>query len=547
MSPVRLLVCVACLLLACPAAAQEPLNVRIDQAIAAKAPGIPVAALSSDFEFVRRVYLDFAGRIPTAAETRAFLADQAPDKRVKLIDQLLAAPEYAERMSDALSVMLMERLGDNPEWRTFVRGSLAANKPWDQLVREIINANPDDPAVRGAAFFFTKRLENYGQNPVDLPALTRDVGRVFLGIDVQCAQCHDHLFIDEYKQEHFQGLFAFVGHTYIRSDVKFPAVGEKPLDKKLEFMSVFKKEPKATGPRLPGGEEVAILTFEKPEDAFAVPPDRAKNSPGVLKFSPLKILSEQLPRAENPLFVRNAVNRFWFLLIGRGLVHPLDLSHSGNPPSHPELLDLLAQEFVAHKFDIKWLLREIALSQAYQRSGLLPEGVTDSPPDKFVVALERPLSAEQMVNAVLVASGEWAAIQQASATAVANVPADQSKPQTELDKLRERFAKAFANPPREPELEFAPSVKAALFLLNDGTVLGWFDPKGGNLTERLAAIPDANQLAEELYVSVLSRLPDDAERAAVAAALAARSDNRAKGAGQLIWSLVASTEFCVNH
>src|SRR5262245_27038990 len=177
-----------------------PLRERIDQLITAAAGG-PVAGQSSDDEFCRRVYLDLAGRIPSLEETRAFLADGDADKRTKLIDRLLASEDHVRRMSQALHVMLMERLGDHAEWQKFLRQSVQANKPWDQLVREILNPNPDDEVTRGSALWFTKRLENYGQNPVDIPGLVRDVGRHFLGIDVQCAQCHDHLFVEEYKQE----------------------------------------------------------------------------------------------------------------------------------------------------------------------------------------------------------------------------------------------------------------------------------------------------------------------------------------------------------
>jgi hypothetical protein len=335
---------------------QEPLHLRIDQLIEAKAGGA-VADSASDAEFHRRIYLDLAGRVPSVEETRAFLADTAADKREKLIDRLLASDDHARRMAQVLHVMLMERLGDHEEWQKFLRSSAKANKPWDQLVREILNPDPNDEQTRGSALWFSKRLEHYGENPIDVPGMVRDVGRHFLGVDVQCAQCHDHLFVDDYKQEHYAGLFAFVGHTSIRSDVKFPAIALKPLEKKVDFMSVFVKEPKAVGPKLPGGEEVTIPTLAKGEE-FEQPPDKAKNTPGVPKFNTLKILSEQLPRAENKLFTRNIANRLWWLMLGRGLVHPLDMHHSGNPPSHPEVLDLLDHELAAHQFDMRWLIRE---------------------------------------------------------------------------------------------------------------------------------------------------------------------------------------------
>jgi len=177
--PTRLLACLALGLLATAAQAQEPLHVRIDAAIAARAGGLPLAAPADDAEFLRRLYLDLTGRIPTTAEARAFLAESTPDKRTLLLDALLSGPDYAQRMQEAFSVMLLERQGENPEWAKFLRLAFEQNRPWDQMVRQMLDPNPEDEATRGAAFFLSKRLENHGQNPVDLPGLTRDVGRLF--------------------------------------------------------------------------------------------------------------------------------------------------------------------------------------------------------------------------------------------------------------------------------------------------------------------------------------------------------------------------------
>ena len=522
------------------ASADEPVHAKIDQLIESAA-GMSVAPVADDAEFLRRVFLDLAGRIPSADEARTFLNDAAADKRTVLIDRLLAAPEYSRRLREAWNVQLMERAGEHDEWTKFLEHSFAANKPWDKLVREILNPNPDDEATRGAAFFLTKRLENYGQQPVDLPGLTRDVGRLFLGVDLQCAQCHDHLFIDDYKQVDFQGLHTFLSHATIRNDVKFPAVGEKLVDKKTEFMSVFVKEPRTTGPRLPFGTEVEVPAFAKGEE-FSVAPDRKVNFPGKLKFSPLAILSEQLPTAANALFVRNIVNRLWCQMLGRGLVYPLDQSHSGNPPTHPAVLDLLATEFAAHQFDIKWLLRELALTRAYQRSSVLPAGLEREPlPEKYVVSIEKPLSTEQMLWSILQATGEVARYQPAPS-------ADgKPKPNPPLDDLRKSFLAAFANPPRDPEGEFAPSVKAALFLSNDGKVLELLKPREGNLADLMVKETDEAKLSDTLFHAVLTRSPSAEEAQAVAQFLAARSDQRDKAVAQAIWALISSTEFCVNH
>lgn len=501
----------------------ETLPNQIDALIEAAA-GQPVAAVCDDAAFCRRVFLDFAERIPSRDELLSFLADSAADKRSQLIDRLLSSPDYVRRMRDVLHVQLMERLGDHDEWTKFLEASIVANTPWNEFVRTILQPGLEEEPKRGAAFFLTKRLENYGQQAVDLPGLTRDVGRLFLGVDLQCAQCHDHLFIDEYKQVDFQGLHTFLQHTFIRQDVKFPAVGEKLVDKKTEFMSVFIKEPHQTGPRLPFGPEVEIAVFTKGEE-FAVPPDRAKKFLGQPKFSPLTELSARLPTADNPYFVKNAVNRAWFLLMGRGLVHPLDLQHAQNPPSHPEVFDLLATEFVAHQFDMKWLLRELAQTRTYQRSSALPVDNVEPPADRYVVALEKPLSAEQLAESAWRATGH-----------TGDLPAD----------ARKKFLAAFANPPREPEGEFAPSVKAALFLSHDATVLSWLQPKDGTLVERLQTETDLPKAIETIYQTVLSRSPTTEEAAMMAAYLTA-AENRPRALGDIIWSLMNTTEFGVNH
>jgi hypothetical protein len=509
--------------LPCLASAQEPLHQAIDRLISAAAPGQVFAPQADDAEFLRRVYLDFAGCIPTADAARTFLADPAPDKRARLIDELLAGPRYAQRMQELFHVNLMERRGDHDEWADYLRRSFQQNKPWDQLVRELLNPDATNEATRAAAFFYTKRLEQYGQNPTDYPGLTRDVGRLFLGLDLQCAQCHNHLFIDEYKQPDFQGLYAVYLHTFLRTDVKFPAVGEKPLTQKLEFVSVFDPTQRSTGPRLPGGAEA-----ELPPPGGEAPPLR-----------PLAWIAQELPRADNPQFARNIANRLWAVMLGRGLVHPLDLHHAHNPPSHPELLELLARELVRRQFDMKWFLRELALSQAYQRASRMPPGEELPPPASYRVALQRRLSAEQLLWSTLQASGEL--------QRVLGEPAAVQPPGPALKDLQAAFVQAFANPPREPEDEIHSSVKGALFWSNDDKLLQLLQPRPGNLVARLSQQTDQAALADELYFSVLTRPPTGEERAEVAHYLQHHAQRRSAALGELAWALLSSVEFFVNH
>lgn len=536
--------------------AAAPLHERIDRLISARAAG-PLAAPADDAEFLRRVYLDFTGTIPAAAEARAFLADRSPDKRTTLIDKLLASPAYARRMADAFDVILMERRtgsdANATAWKEYLQAAFAANKPWDRMAREILSPDADDEQTRAAAVFFVKRLEKNGQQPTDYPGLTRDIGRLFLGADLQCAQCHNHLSIKDYRQQDFQGLFAFVSHTYIRTDVKHAAVGEKALAKKVGYMSVFKQEPRETAPRIPFGQELAFPTFDKGQE-WAKPPDKKTRFEGEPRFRTLPLLAEHATR--DAQFKRNIANRLWFLLMGRGLVHPMDLHHSANPPSHPELLALLEAEFAAGGYDIQRFLRELALTQAYQRSSLPPTAERNIPHASYRVAIAKRLSAEQLAWSMLTATGELERVlavkdEQPKNRTQADVDAEimgvaaGAAPALSMKEVHKRFLAAFAGPAAEAEVDFAPSLAGALFISNDKLLRDWLTPRPGNLLDRTMKLTDPAAAAEELYLSILTRPPTAEEIADVRSYLANR--DKAEALADLAWALLASTEFCVNH
>jgi len=512
-------------------AGAEEISSRVDGLITAAGGNGAWALKTDDAAFLRRVTLDLSGRIPCATETTAFLTSQDPQKRAHLIDALLASPAYAVRMHDLFHAMLMERRGDNPEWSKFLQAAFEANKPWDQLVREILDPLPDQESTRGAAFFHTKRLEKEGQQETDYPGLTRDIGRLFLGADLQCAQCHDHLVIDSYRQVDFQGLFAALQNTYIRTDQQFPAIGEKLMVKKTEYMSVFDKVPLATGPRVPFGKEAEIPVLGKDQE-YLVPPDPKKKFPGTPRFRPLQLMAQELPTADNRAFVDNIANRTWFILMGRGLVDPLDQQHVGNPPSHPELLDLLGREMVARRFDLKSILRDLTLTETYQRASDVPVGSEAPLPATYRVANEKRLSAEQIMASVFVATGlrEFTA-----------------EPKPDQENLRATFVKAFGNIPQDPEVEFAPSLKSSLFVLNDPAILDCLTPQPGNLVDRLLNMTDPQLLVDELYLCVLIRQPTPEEVAEAKDYLSKNSERREAAIVNLTWSLLASTEFCLNH
>jgi Protein of unknown function (DUF1553)/Protein of unknown function (DUF1549) len=529
---------------ACRAPANEALPVRVDQIIASKALSAlqSLAPVADDAAFLRRAWLDFAGTIPPAAEARAFLADTAPDKRTKLIDQLIAAPKFAERMAEVFHIQLMERAGDDANWKRYLTASFRANKPWDQIVREILSPDFKHEVLRGAGYFITRRLEKEGQQETDYPGLTRDAGRLFTGVDLQCCQCHKHLTVKDYKQADFNGLFAAFQNVSLREpsgEYKTRWISEGLMEKKYAFTSVLSGAKGETGPRVPLGAEVEIPALP-PDAQWLVPPEK-NNGAGIPKFSPLKELAARLASPDNPLFARNIANRIWWQLMGRGLVEPLDLHHSDNPPSHPELLELLAKEITAHSFDLKWLVRELALTQTYGRSGLVPAGSKNPPESLFPVALERPLSAEQLARAFLTATGEHGRV-----IAGKGWEGVEGKEYTAAD-FEKAFLGAFANAAKEPELSVNPSLKAALFLRNNELVLWSLQRRTGNLIDRIAVMTDPAQIADDLYLSILTRLPTDEERNELAAWLAKNTARRDRALGHYAWAMLSSMEFFENH
>jgi hypothetical protein len=519
--------------------AQTPLHERIDQTVAAgKADFAKQAAgPASDAEFLRRIYLDLTGSIPTATEARSFFNDTALDKREKLIDRLLASPEHARHLATVFDVMLMERRPDkhvpSRQWREYLRESFAANKPFDQLAREILSADGVDPNARPAAKFFLDR-------DAEPNLLTRDVSRLFLGMNLQCCQCHDHPRVEEYKQAHYYGLFAFFSRSSLFNDPKTKTfVLAEKADGEVSYQSVFdpSKATKTTGPRVLDLPAVAEPAVEKGKEYNVTPAPGVRPIP---KHSRRALLAWQLVRDEDRAFPRNAANRLWALMLGRGLVQPLDMDHPGNPPSHPELLDLLTDELAATKYDVRSYLREVALSQTYQRSSEPAVGVQADPVGLTVAAL-KPLSPEQLA---------WSLMQATGLTDAERLALGKNLTEATLyERLAGNvtpFVKTFGSPPGTPQT-FDATLNQALFLSNGPVVRGWLVPKPGNLTDRLGKLKTADEIAEELYLSVLTRMPSAEERKDLAEFLAARGEDRAAALQNLAWALLASAEFRFNH
>ncbi|HIN54111.1 MAG TPA: DUF1553 domain-containing protein, partial [Planctomycetes bacterium] len=256
--------------------------------------------------------------------------------------------------------------------------------------------------------------------------------------------------------------------------------------------------------------------------------------------------------AKNERFQANFVNRIWCSLMGTGLVWPLDLHHSDNPATHPELLSLMASEFAQHDFDIKWLVRELALTKVYQRSSIL-QSPTDSvqiAEAEYRVFRERALSPEQLMWSILKATGAKSRYP----LELDDDPQSQTTLPTTLDQVREHFIASFANPPREPEVEFSPSVRGSLFLLNSELVQSWVNDVGKNSAERLFKISDTkvlkisdnSEVISSLYVTVLSRPPTAVELKNMREFLVSQPD-RPDAIAQLVWALLSCNEFLINH
>lgn len=367
--------------------AERPLNRRIDAAVEAAAIG-PLAPLCDDSDFVRRVYLDLTGMIPTPDQVRGFVTDTDSEKRPKLIDSLLESPDFSRHFAVQLDVLLLDRRTDKyvdqQAWERHLIESIARRKPLDQVFRELIYPDELVDGVSPARKFLLNRT-------AEPHAMTRDVGRMLFGMDMQCAQCHDHPLIDDYYQADYYGLFAFLNRTSLFEDpssklgkLAEAAEGEAP------FESVFTGDGRAiTRPRLPHG--AALYDEPKlPEDeAYRVKPTKTEAAKPT--FSRREALAKML--ADSGPFRRNVANRVWAIMLGRGLVHPSDFHYQDNPPVNPKLLALLADELVAHQFDLRYLVRQIALSRTYQRSC--------EPPDPETVNVADIASRQQRLKAEL--------------------------------------------------------------------------------------------------------------------------------------------------
>lgn len=426
----------------------EPLSGQIDRVVAGNYRG-PEIPLATDYEFVRRVYLDLLGRGPTAKEAEAFLdrvrakPGDSPRIRSQLIDELLERDEFSRYFAKVLDVMFTERreVIGMLEFRNWLRQCLDERHPLNELCTEILAADGTGEKHRPAAAFFLNRN-------ADAHQMTRDIGRIFFGRDLQCAQCHDHPNVEDYEQAEYFGILSFVNRTYLFTDAKQgnkPFLGEK-AEGELEFSSVFKRQAAkmAARPSLP----VAFALDAEPEfadanDAYIVKPE--KDQRAVPRSSRRQQLAVLATHPENELFNRNLANRLWAIMMGTGVVQPVDMHHSANPPVSAELLRLLADELVRCRYDLRAFLREIARSRTYQRTVRPPDLRNWAGPVGGLPALDREAAKLDALMKELETPRQQADLALAQATkTLTSKQGDVAKFQTSVDAAK-RELQEFSN------------------------------------------------------------------------------------------------------
>lgn len=526
--------------IAAPAPAADPIDsfLVLGEPKFAQSRSLPC----TDLEFLRRVHLDLVGSLPTVEEARRFEADPNPAKRAQLVDKLLASPAHSWHMAEVLDVWWMERRPDKvistTEWRAWLRDSLLGGEPLDFLVRDILLADGTVKETRPAARFFLDR-------ECEPNLVARDIARLFMGANLQCAQCHDHPRVTDYTQEKYQGLVAFLIRSRQMTDpkLKMAVIAEK-AEGETTFVSVFDKGKvqKKTGPKLPGGRELSDPMLSKGSEYLVAPGKEVREVP---RYSRRSQLAGLLAQGGYQPFARNMANRLWALVMGKGLVHPLDMHHDDNPPSHPELLDYLADELIRQRFDHRAFLRSLVLSQAYQRSSIPQSGGEWKKPDTanhWQGMPLRPLPPETFARAILQATG-W--MDGEVAGLAATPPAER---ETVLrDRMKAAMGPLVSMLKGQPGVaeEFDPRVDQALFFQNNAHILNLMGQRPGSLMSRLLALKDADAVIEEIHLSVLTRHASAAEKAdwapEVKAAMA--SGQTQTMYRQLIWALLASAEF----
>jgi hypothetical protein len=476
---------------------------------------IQPSELCSDEVFLRRVYIDVCGILPTPEEAQLFLADKSPNKRGLLIDRLLDRPEY----SDNWALKWVDRLGCNNRYvgqrgaysyRQWIWERINANQPFDKFVRDVLTASGPSYSQPGASFYRRVR---------DPESRVEAVSQLFLGVRIGCARCHNHPF-ERWTQEDYYGLAAFFSRVRYRDGPFFQGIYNKEETVWLDRSGEVKhpRTGQVVSPKLLGGD---VPNIAEGHDRRAA-------------------LAAWITRPDNPFFARVAVNRLWYHLMGRGIVEPVDDFRASNPPCNPELLDALAADFVAHKFDLKHTLRTILNSATYQLSSQT-NPFNEHDVTYFSHYAVRQLPAEQLLDAICQVTGVPEPFK--------GVPLGTRAAQLPDGELFHPFLKAFGKPARAIECECERDSDATLeqaLLLQAGRVIDGKVRSDKGLAARLAASKIGNeQLANLLFLSTLSRYPSASERQFTVGRLAI-SDRR-RALEDVLWMLLNHREFVFQH
>ncbi len=529
------------------AAFSKAIDARIDAVL--KDKSIKSSKRAEQHELLRRIYLDLIGRTPTPDESSAYLSDSDPDKHHKLIDALLTDPEMPVHWRGVINHWLNGMLPEKPPFQDrfleYLQTSLEQNKPWDRIARELLSPGHEDESVRNAALFISSRLKGDKQEQLD--NITTAVASVFFGVQLQCAKCHDHPFVLDWTQEHYYGLAAFFSRTE-QFKYKDASVLSERAEGELTFVTTEKQEKTARLMFLDG------KVIEEPDLGKDVK-DRYLHvkgqggKPGVPKFSRRGALVDYAIGGKTPYLQRSIANRIWKKLMGRGLVEPVDQMHPQNPPTHPALLNLLAEDTQKHGFDLRRLISGIMHSETYLRSTRW-RGDSDRPDNAlYAVAVLKPLTPNQLAHSLGIATGHLDQLQakyerEKSKRKLPTVTRAVTRALFERERDFDSFQKRFES----GGARFQANASQALFLTYNDTTQRMLRPAGDNLVARLTKLEDSEQRIRAAYLAVFSRQPDDQELSDLKGAASGEDNTELQRSCQdLVWTLIASAEFRFNH
>lgn len=519
-----------------PDAALLPPNLPIHEAIdhyvnlrLAKAAVQP-ADPASDATLIRRLTLDLAGRIPTASEIIAFESSSSPDKKQQLIDRLIKSPGFVRHQVTEFDWWLMG--GKTAPFQEYLARSFQSNRSWDQIFKDLLVPTHSTPELKGSEQFLKTRVR-------DLDRLANDVSVRFFGVNISCAQCHDHPLVPSWKQEHYYGLKSFFSRTFENGDflgereygaISFKTTRGETKQAKLLFLTGSTiPEPEVPEPNDAAKKREKELLEDFKKKKLPLPPPVFSRR--------AQLVQTALSQNQNGFFARALVNQLWYRLLGHGLVMPIDQMHGLNHPSHPELLLWLARDFASHQFDLQRLVQGFVLSDTYARSSHWSD--SDRPaPDLFAVAIPRPLAPHQLAASLHFAAANPDQFQTHPLTS----PAFESS----IEQL-EKSAQSWSHHFERPTDNFQLSVEEALLFSNSEQFEQFLNPSQERLMKKLAELTNRQEQIRLAMLNVLCRAPLPAELLVLDDYLARRADQPVQAIRQVLWALLTSTEFRFNH